>query len=67
MLSGEPLLAQAARENVSTWHLEAAAQGEIETLFSFRLERRARSDNMNPRVEAFLPDRVTITAPSDDW
>jgi hypothetical protein len=67
VLSGDPLLAQAAQENVGTWHFEAAVQTEIETLFSFRLERRARGDNMNPRVEAFLPDHLTITAAADDW
>jgi hypothetical protein len=67
VLSGEPLLAQAARENVLTWHFDAAVQTEIETLYSFRLERRARGDNMNPRVEAFLPDNLTITAAADDW
>jgi len=66
-LSGDRLLSEYAIANVKTWRFAAKTVGVVETTFSYRLERRRPNENLNPRIEMVLPERVAITAAAEDW
>lgn len=65
--SGDRLLAHYAIENIKTWRFAEKHEGNLETTFAYRLERRKANENLNARVEMLLPERVMIVGAADDW
>lgn len=67
ILSGQIMLAQAAKANVSTWHFGPDIRMKFEVTFHYRLlsvpeKRRCESVNANSNVSLKLPTEVEITA-----
>jgi TonB family protein len=60
---GNPLLVQAAEENIKTWRFQKGAGSELRVTYRFRLEGEPRHDYPSSIYKFDLPDSVTIVTP----
>ena len=64
---GDPLLAEAVIDNVTTWRFESNLNTVLNVEFEFRLERRSSSRGTNPRYEMELPSFVRVIGTYRRW
>lgn len=66
-LDGDRLFENSTLSAVSQWRTDPGVDDEFDIVFSFRLERRLRGSSSDPRIEAFPPHFIKITAAADGW
>ncbi len=67
ILSGQPMLAQAAKDNVTTWHFRPDIRMKFKVTFRYRLlsvpeNLRCSAANANNSVSLKLPPDVDVSA-----